>query len=116
MYYLSPIVTWFVRQRFDNVHHFMEHPFEAQELVFQNLIQTAATTEWGKNHKYNSINNFEEFRKRIPVQDYDTLKPWINRMMKGEQNILWPSEIRWFAKSSGTTSDKSKFIPVSAEA
>ncbi len=94
----------------------MEHPFESQDLVFQNLIQTASVTEWGKNFKYSTINNFDEFRKRIPVQDYDSLKPWIQRMMKGEQNILWPSEIRWFAKSSGTTSDKSKFIPVSAEA
>ncbi len=94
----------------------MEHPFESQELVFQNLIQEAAATEWGKNYKYDSIYNFDDFRNRIPIQDYDSLKPWIARMMKGEQNILWPSEIRWFAKSSGTTSDKSKFIPVSQEA
>ena len=94
----------------------MEHPFESQELVFQNLILEASATEWGKNYKYDSIKSFDDFRNRVPVQDYDSLKPWITRMMKGEKNILWPSEIRWFAKSSGTTSDKSKFIPVSQEA
>lgn len=116
LYYLSPIVTWFIRQRFDSVHHFMEHPFEAQELVFQNLIQSSSLTEWGKKYEYDSISDFKKFSERIPVQDYDTLKPWISRMMNGEQNILWHSEIRWFAKSSGTTSDKSKFIPVSMEA
>ena len=73
-------------------------------------------TEWGKMHNFSSINNYDDFKKATPITDYNTLKPYINRIMQGEQNILWPTPIKWFAKSSGTTEDKSKFIPVSKEA
>jgi hypothetical protein len=65
----------------------------------------------GQKYGYKSIENLAQFKERVPIQNYDTLKPYIERMLKGEQNVLWPSEIRWFAKSSGTTSDRSKFIP-----
>jgi hypothetical protein len=81
-----------------------------------NLISSAQNTEWGKQYDYKSILTVAQFKDRVPLQNYDTLKPYIERMLKGEQNILWPSEIKWFAKSSGTTSDRSKFIPVSEEA
>lgn len=63
-----------------------------------------------------SIRNYEDFKSRIPVQTYEEIKPYVERLRAGEQNLLWPSEIRWFAKSSGTTNDKSKFLPVSKEA
>jgi hypothetical protein len=79
------------------------------------LTESGKQTEWGKKHHYSSIKTYKDFSSRIPVQDYDSLKPFIERMMKGEQQILWNSNISWFAKSSGTTSDKSKFIPVSVE-
>src|SRR5690606_25116029 len=67
-------------------------------------------------YDYNSILTPEIYKERVPIQDYNSLKPYIDRMVKGEQNILWPSDIKWFAKSSGTTADRSKFIPVSEEA
>jgi hypothetical protein len=93
----------------------MKYPHEVQGEWFKKLINTARNTEWGKRYDFNSITSYETFRERIPVSDYEAMKGDIDRLMKGEQNILWPSDIRLFAKSSGTTSEKSKFIPVSAE-
>jgi hypothetical protein len=107
--------SWYLRGRYEQVEWAMYHPYDVQHKIFEHLIETASTTEWGLKYDYKSIATTRDFRNRIPVQNYDQLKPWIDRMLKGEQNILWPSEIKWFAKSSGTTSDKSKFIPVSYE-
>lgn len=87
-----------------------------QSEVLRRLITMAASTEWGKKHDYASIHTYETFKERLPIQTYEELKPYVARLRQGEQNLLWPSEIRWFAKSSGTTNDKSKFIPVSKEA
>lgn len=94
---------------------FVKYPYDVQDEWFQNLISSAQHTEWGKTHGYASIYTQDQFKERVPIQNYDTLKPYIERMLVGEQNVLWPSEIKWFAKSSGTTSDRSKFIPVSEE-
>ena len=94
---------------------FMKYPDEVQEEWFGWLINDAVGTQWGKKYDYRSIENINQFKERVPVQNYDTLKPYIEKMLNGEQNVLWPSEIKWFAKSSGTTSDRSKFIPVSEE-
>lgn len=107
--------SWFLRSRIDYIQHVMDHPIDTQSRVFEELIRSAKNTEWGKLHQYSSIAHLRDLKERVPVNNYDQLKPWIERMMQGEQNILWPSDIRWFAKSSGTTSDKSKFIPVSFE-
>ncbi|MEO6149991.1 MAG: GH3 auxin-responsive promoter family protein [Mucilaginibacter sp.] len=112
----NSVISWFMKKRIHQIELFMKYPHEVQEEWFENLMITAENTEWGKKYQYKSIENFNQFKERVPIQTYDTLKPYIERMLKGEQNILWPSEIRWFAKSSGTTSDRSKFIPVSEEA
>ncbi|RYE20890.1 MAG: GH3 auxin-responsive promoter family protein [Sphingobacteriales bacterium] len=112
----NSVISWFIKKRIHQIELFMKFPNEVQEEWFENLMTVASNTEWGKKYHYKSIENFDEYRERVPIQTYDTLKPYIERMLKGEQNILWPSEIRWFAKSSGTTSDRSKFIPVSEEA
>ena len=80
------------------------------------LVKQAENTEWGKKYDYKSIRNYEDFKNRLPIQTYEEVKPYVERLRAGEQNLLWPSEIRWFAKSSGTTNDKSKFLPVSKEA
>ncbi|MSQ79999.1 MAG: GH3 auxin-responsive promoter family protein [Flavobacteriaceae bacterium] len=111
----NTVYSWYLRARYDEVMHTMEHPHEVQQRLWEGLRDKMAYTAWGQEYDFKSIRNIYDFRNRIPVQNYDQLKPWIDRMMKGEQNVLWPSEIRWFAKSSGTTSDKSKFIPVSYE-
>src|SRR3569833_1429828 len=112
----NSVFTWFMKKRIHQIELFMKYPNEVQEEWFEQLISGAEKTEWGRQYGYKSITHLEQFKERVPIQTYDTLKPYIERMLLGEQNVLWPSEIRWFAKSSGTTSDRSKFIPVSEEA
>lgn len=112
----NSVLTWMMKKRIHQIELFMKYPNEVQEEWFEQLISGAEKTEWGKKYGYKSITSLEQFKERVPLQNYDSLKPYIERMLKGERNVLWPSEIRWFAKSSGTTSDRSKFIPVSEEA
>lgn len=85
-----------------------------QEQVFRKLIQTAAATEWGAKYNYANIRTYDDF-KYVPIQQYDDIKGYVDRMRHGEKNILWPGQVVWYAKSSGTTNDKSKFIPVSKD-
>src|SRR5258705_13974216 len=113
---LNSFLSWWMKKRIHQIELFIKYPHEVQQDVFQRLISSAYNTEWRKKYDYHSIKTIKDFRNRVPMQDYESLKPHIQRLMSGEQNILWPSEIKWFAKSSGTTSDKSKFIPVSYEA
>ena len=113
---INSIFTWIMKKRIHQIELFMKYPHEVQEEWFQSLLSTAEATEWGKKYDYNSILTPDTYKERVPIQDYNSLKPYIERMIKGEQNILWPSDIKWFAKSSGTTSDRSKFIPLSEEA
>ncbi|HEY0609726.1 MAG TPA: GH3 auxin-responsive promoter family protein, partial [Chitinophaga sp.] len=93
----------------------MQYPLQVQQQVFQSLISAAQYTEFGKQYGFSSIFKIEEFKQRVPVHNYDSIKPYIQRVMEGQQNVLWNTPIKWFAKSSGTTADKSKFIPVSVE-
>lgn len=95
---------------------FKKYPFETQRETLFQLINKAKDTEWGKNHRYSSIRTIEDFQKQVPLQTYEDTKPYIDRIRDGEKNVLWPGAIKWFAKSSGTTADKSKFIPVSKDA
>ena len=113
---LSSIITWAMKKRAHQTELFIKYPLDVQNDVFMNLISTAKDTEWGKKHHYRSIQSQEDFQKQVPISTYETFFPYIERLMKGEQNVLWPSEITWFSKSSGTTNARSKFIPVSEEA
>lgn len=113
---INSILSWIMKQRIHQIDLFIKYPNEVQEEWFRKLIYTAKGTEWGRKYDFASIRSHKDFQERIPIQTYDTLKPLIDRTRQGEQNVLWPSEIKWFAKSSGTTNDKSKFIPVSQEA
>ena len=94
---------------------FMKHPIDVQNEVFLNLINTAKNTEWGRKYGYKSIKSYQDYINRVPLQDYESLRDQIIRIKHGEQNVLWPTDIKWFAKSSGTSTGKSKFIPVSKE-
>ncbi len=113
---LSSIITWAMRKRAHQTELFLKYPIEVQSDVFTYLIETAKNTAWGQKHRYKSIGSIKEFQEQVPVSTYETLFPYIERMLKGEQNILWPTTISWFSKSSGTTNARSKFIPVSEEA
>lgn len=86
-----------------------------QQRVLKHLLQRGTNTEYGRNHLFAATGSYEEFVKNVPVNTYEELKADIDRMRHGEQNVLWPGQVKWFAKSSGTTNDKSKFIPVSHE-
>ena len=101
--------------RLKEIERYTDHASELQAGVMHRLIRMAANTEWGKKYDYASIRTYEDLKKRLPIQTYEEIKPYVARLRAGEQNLLWPSEIRWFAKSSGTTNDKSKFLPVSKE-
>mgnify|MGYP006278131569 CR=1 FL=1 len=113
---INSVLSWLMKKRFHQIELFMKYPHEVQLEVFKKLVSNAADTEWGKKFDYRSISTVGEYKNRVPVNDYDDLKPYINRLRKGEQNLLWNTEVKWFAKSSGTTADKSKYIPVSTEA
>lgn len=113
---LNSILTWVMKKRIHQIELFMKYPHEVQDEIFRRLIQTAKGTEFGRKYDFGSIGTYGMFRERVPIQTYEHLFPYIERQMRGEQNILWPSEIKWFSKSSGTTNARSKFIPVSQEA
>jgi hypothetical protein len=113
---LNSVISWFLKQRVSQIEYFKRNPHEAQNDLLFELLQKARNTEWGKKYDYGSITDVKTYQERVPVQDYEGVKPYIERLRKGENNLLWPTEVKWFAKSSGTTSDKSKFIPVSNEA
>src|SRR4051812_38216090 len=112
---LSPALKGFMRLRESAIENFMHSPVDTQLKEFHSLISAAQFTEWGKKYDYHALNSISDFQKAVPINDYEGIKPYIQRVMEGEQNIIWPSDITWFAKSSGTSSDKSKFIPVSKE-
>lgn len=113
---ISPAFKGFIKLRQSAIDNFMLNPIDTQQQVFNHLIGSAQFTEYGRKYDFEHIDNIAQFQKKVPITDYDALKPYIQRILEGNQNVLWPSPINWFAKSSGTTSDKSKFIPVSKEA
>jgi len=112
---LSPAISRLARMRMWRIEAWMENPVAAQREVLQDLVTSAQYTEFGRKYDFSSLYNIRDFKKAVPIQEYDDLKPYILRTMEGEQNLLWNSPINWFAKSSGTTSERSKFIPVSNE-
>lgn len=112
---LNSIFSWVIKKRIHQIELFIKYPHDVQREWLSKLIDTAKNTEWGKRYDFASIKSIEDFKNRVPVQDYEGFKDDILRIKRGEQNILWPSEIKWFAKSSGTSNDKSKFIPVTKE-
>jgi hypothetical protein len=116
MAFVNSVLNWWIKKRIHQIELFSKYPVEVQNEVFKKLITTARDTEWGKKYDYRSINSKTTFQNRLPISSYEDLKPSIDRLRKGEQNILWPEEITWFAKSSGTTAGKSKFIPLSPAA
>lgn len=112
---INSIINWVNFKRIYQIDLFKKHPHEVQRDVLFNLLDKASNTEYGIKHNFKDISSEKEFREQVPVLGYDDLKPFVERMMQGEKNLLWPGETRWFAKSSGTTNDKSKFIPVSKD-
>ena len=112
----NSILSWYLKKRFHQIELFKKYPNDVQHELLNNLVDTAKGTEFGRQYDFKSLNNYNEFKNRIPLSKYEDISSSIERIRRGEQNIFWPSDIKWFAKSSGTTNAKSKFIPVSPEA
>jgi hypothetical protein len=104
---LNAIFSWIIKKRIHQIELFKNYPLEIQNQWFLRLIESGSNTVFGREHNFKEIESYEEFKVRVPLQDYNSLKPYIDRMIAGEQQVLWNSEVKWFAKSSGTTSDKS---------
>lgn len=111
----SPAISRLARLRLWQIEEWVNDPIAAQREVLQELVTSAQYTAFGRQYGFNHLFNIRTFKQTVPVHEYEDLKPYIDRMMGGEDHVLWNTPIRWFAKSSGTTSDKSKFIPVSEE-
>jgi hypothetical protein len=113
---IPSIINWLNIKRVNQIELFRNYPVETQDEALYSLLGKAASTEWGRKFDFSSINSVSEYQSRLPIQNYEDIIPYVERLRKGEVNLLWPGEIKWFAKSSGTTSTKSKFIPMSTEA
>lgn len=115
MKWLAPIISRFARMREWRIRNWTNHPVSAQRDVLQNLVTAGQYTSFGKIHHFSKLFSVKNFKSKIPIHDYDGIVGHIEKMMNGEENILWNSPINWYAKSSGTTNSKSKFIPISEE-
>src|SRR5688572_22312855 len=105
----NSIFSWIIKKRIHQIELFKKYPIEVQNEVLVSLIERAAQTEWGKKYNYAAIKSERDFSAQVPLTEYADLAPYVDRLLKNEQNLTWGSEIKWFAKSSGTTTGKSKF-------
>ena len=112
---LESAMHWYIKRRMPRIQRFMDAPGTVQAEVLQSLLGQAAHTEFGRRYDFSRLGNGEQYRRAVPLQSYDSLKHAIHRMMHGQKDILWRGRVKYFARSSGTTSDKSKFLPVSDE-
>jgi len=112
---LNSIISWFVTKRKYQIDFFKKYPLEVQDDTLKQLIRLARHTVFGREHGFSAIGSQAEFARQVPVRDYAGIKPYIDLAMNGEPDILWPGEVKWFAKSSGTTGDRSKFIPITRD-
>ena len=113
--WINTFYKWYHRQRYRRIQQFMVEPHAVQRSLFKNLIKAGTPTKWGKQHYYSEIKTTQDYQQAFQVQTYDSIKPYIKRMMHGEKDVLWNGRTKWYSKSSGTTSDKSKFIPITRQ-
>src|SRR5699024_9473555 len=111
----NSVASWFLKKRLHQLALFLKYPNDVQNELLHKIIKKAENTEIGKKYDFSSIKTYREFAERLPVLAYEEIYQGIERARQGETNIFWPTPIKWFAKSSGTTNAKSKFIQVSNE-
>lgn len=111
----NSIFSWIIKKRIHQIDLFRKYPVEVQSELLTKMMDSAASTEFGKRYHFESIRSHTPFKNEVPLQEYADVKPYVDRLMNGEQHLLWPGETKWFAKSSGTTSGRSKFIPVTRD-
>lgn len=113
---LNSIISWFLKKRKHQVELFLKYPVEVQNEQLHKLIEAATKTSYGKKHHFKNIKSYKEFQENVPLMNYEALSPYIEEQRNTGKSILWDNKIKWYAKSSGTTNAKSKFIPVSEDA
>ena len=111
----NSILSWMMKKRIHQIDLFRKYPIKTQEDVFGNLVEKGKYTSFGEEHSFATISSYSDFCNQVPVRTYEELFPYINRLREGEKDVLWPGKVKWFAKSSGTTNDRSKYIPISKE-
>jgi hypothetical protein len=111
----NSIFSWIIKKRIHQIDLFRKYPVEVQSELLTKMMESAVSTEFGKRYHFKSIRSHSPFKNEVPLQEYADVKPYVDRLMNGEQHLLWPGETKWFAKSSGTTSGRSKFIPVTRD-
>lgn len=111
----NSIFAWVIKKRLHQIELFRKYPEDVQNELFEKLIEQGKLSKYGKQHHFHRVLSYPDFKELVPLNNYESMKPWIDRLMEGEQHLLWPQDTKWFAKSSGTTSDRSKFIPVTKE-
>lgn len=111
----SGIYAWLFKKRLEQIEAVRNRPIECQQKVFKRLLKEASNTLFGIDHGFHEIDSFSDFKKAVPVRDYESIKPYIHKALEGQSDILWPGTVKWFAKSSGTTQDRSKFLPITPE-
>ena len=112
---LNSFMTWIFKSRLGQIEKFKQEPHLVQRTTLVELLEAAKHTEFGKTYHFEKIKSYEDFAKRVPLFDYESFTPYLEKNIKGKQQVFWPSDIKWFAKSSGTTAGRSKYIPVSDE-
>lgn len=112
---VNTFMTWIFKNRMGQIENFKKNPIGIQQEILSELINTAKKTEFGVKYSFSKIRNYVDFAEQVPMHDYEEMKPYIEKTMGGTDNVIWPTEINWFSKSSGTTSSRSKYIPVSQE-
>lgn len=115
MKFLSPAISRLARWRYTAIEHWLEDPVHTQREVLQDLITHGQYSELGRKYGMKDVFRIRDFKKAVPIHEYEDLQPYIERLMNGEENLLWNTPVQWFAKSSGTTSSKAKFIPITDE-
>ena len=111
----STFLSFLIKRRSNRIQDFSNHPIRFQEDVLKELINRAKFTEFGVEHSFDLIRNYSDFTENIPVRTYEEFYPFIAKSRKGIQNVIWPTDIKWYAKSSGTTNARSKYIPITKE-
>jgi len=115
MKFLSPAISRLALLRIAHIERWISNPVETQREVLQDLITHGQYTAFGRKYGFNEIFTVRKFKEAVTISEYEDLKPFIDRLFEGEEQVLWNTPVKWFAKSSGTTSDKSKFIPITEE-
>ena len=115
MLIIHKIASWYLSKRLWRIEYFSNNPHEVQAEILKDLLDRAKKTAWGRQYGYEDLSSVEAYRNRVPISTYEEIYPWIERSIAGEEYLLWPGRVAWFAKSSGTTNDRSKYIPVTPE-